>query len=63
MFSLYKDMYTLYYNNNYLLKCIKTSNQTQKIRTFYTDCHLQMQKSCFVLNLNTNIYNTTQMIR
>ncbi len=47
MFSLYKDMYTLYYNNNYLLKCIKTSNQTQKIRTFYTDCHLQMSQILF----------------
>ncbi len=47
MFSLYKDMYTLYYNNNYLLKCIKTSNQTQKVRTFYTDCHLQMSQILF----------------
>lgn len=70
MFNLYKDMYTLYNNNYYLLKCIKTSNQTQKVRTFHTDCQLQMQKSnClsqifFVLNLNkTYIYNMTQIIR
>lgn len=38
MLNLYKDMYTLYNTNYYLLKCIKTLNQTQKVRTFYTDC-------------------------